>query len=305
MSEEHKVDAAKLRGLSCMAGLLLLAALAACGAGSGDSPTAQESNGSNAPSTSTLTGLIAIGHSALTGENSDPATPGPVPANSWATGTNASVNSIYERMLAAQPEIEGHVANTAEGGATADQLTVQASDALRQVPAPQLAIIETIDNDIRCDGTDADHVAEFGDSVRSALRTIAEASPQTQVLMVSPQGSPARELKLMAPLIATNPDVRAIYSGPAPCGMIDDNGRVVPANVAALTAIIQAYAAEESHVCAEFPTCQTDGGANKSFKHEPSVVATDFNHLNTRGLAEEAALEWPVARGALASAEAG
>jgi len=41
-----------------------------------------------------LRGIIALGHSALTGENSDPQNPF-VPAlqNSWATGTNPAVAS--------------------------------------------------------------------------------------------------------------------------------------------------------------------------------------------------------------------
>ena len=168
------------------------------------------------------------------------------------------------------------------------------------VPAPQLAIIQTIDNDIRCDGTDSSHVAEFGDSVRAALRTISAVSPHTQILMVTAQGNPASELKLMAPLIATNPTVRQLYTGGAPCGMLDSAGKVIPANVAALLAIGDAYLAEQSRVCDEFPTCQTDGGALKSFKHDPSVVARDFNHLNIRGLAEVSAAEWPSAQSALA-----
>ena len=62
-------------------------------------------------------GVIAIGHSGLTGENSDPARPGqPALENSWATGTNPEVNSIYLRLIEVHPETEGHVANTAVGG---------------------------------------------------------------------------------------------------------------------------------------------------------------------------------------------
>ena len=92
-----------------------------------------ESSGATTPDTTLPStgdgpvGVIAIGHSGLTGENSDPDRPGqPALENSWATGTNPDVNSIYLRLVAARPETEGHVANTAEGGAPASRLADQA-----------------------------------------------------------------------------------------------------------------------------------------------------------------------------------
>ena len=85
-----------------------------------------ESSGATTPDTTLPStgegpvGVIAIGHSGLTGENSDPDRPGqPALENSWATGTNPEVNSIYLRLVEVQPETEGHVANTAVGGALA------------------------------------------------------------------------------------------------------------------------------------------------------------------------------------------
>jgi lysophospholipase L1-like esterase len=103
----------------------------------------------------TPVGVIAIGHSGLTGENSDPKHPRQeAKENSWATGTAADVNSIYTRLIAIRAETEGHVANTAQGGAVARSLSSQATAALAVVPRPALVIIQTIDNDIRCDGTD-------------------------------------------------------------------------------------------------------------------------------------------------------
>ena len=59
-------------------------------------------------------GVIAIGHSGMTGEGSDPTRPGQdARENSWATGTAPEVNSVYERLLAVRPETAGHVANLA------------------------------------------------------------------------------------------------------------------------------------------------------------------------------------------------
>src|SRR5262245_17620369 len=135
-------------------------------------PTSPATAAPSAPSGSTTmpvssrtepVGLIALGHSGLTAENSDPAKPGQSAfENSWATGTADRLASIYQRMVELRPETEGHVANLAQGGAPAASLQRQAMRALEDVPTPELAIIQTIDGDIRCDGSDAAHVAEFG-----------------------------------------------------------------------------------------------------------------------------------------------
>jgi hypothetical protein len=48
--------------------------------------------------------VAVLGHSNATGEGSDPAQPHAViRANSWATGTNPAVNSVYLRILAKTP----------------------------------------------------------------------------------------------------------------------------------------------------------------------------------------------------------
>ena len=292
--------------------VLLLATATACASGSSStsaqsgstSPTSATTTG--APTTGNPVGIIAIGHSALTGENSDPGKPGvEVRENSWATGTNSAVDSIYQRMVALRPETSGHVANLAEGGAPAARLADQAKQALAQVPAPALAIIQTIDNDIRCDGTDASHVTEFGSQVSDALTVITTASPGTRVLVLTQPGRPAAEITQMAPLIASNPQVKENYTGPAPCGAFDPaTGKPTPKNVASLTAIIEAYEAEQARVCAKFPACSTDLGKVHAFSHDPSVVSSDFNHLNIAGHTKIAALVWPSAQAALAGATA-
>ena len=248
-------------------------------------------------------GLIALGHSDLTGENSDPDRPGAeAEENSWATGTTAGLNSIYQRMVALRPDTEGHVANTASGGAAADLLAGQAQRALETVPRPELAIIQTIDSDIRCDGTDPDHVGDFGTAVRAALQVIADASPNTKVLIITEPGRPATELKGMARAIATNPSAKAVYTGSAPCGMYDEStGRLVPARIKALTRIIAGYEREQARVCAQFPTCSTDRGGLASFQRAPDLVSNDFNHLNAAGLSALAEAVWPYAQQALAT----
>jgi len=79
-----------------------------------------------------------FGHSGATGYNSDPANPGTdARANSWASGTNPDVQSIYSRLLAVDPGIEGEVTDAAVDGSHVydleGQLVVRRTE-LRRVP---------------------------------------------------------------------------------------------------------------------------------------------------------------------------
>ncbi len=100
----------------------------------------------------------------------------------WRTrgqpGTNPEVNSVYLRLVEVHPETEGHVANTADGGALALTLARQAGMALEQVPTPELVIIQTIDNDLGCPLDDVNSLRAIR-GLRSprALEQIVEASP--------------------------------------------------------------------------------------------------------------------------------
>jgi len=79
---------------------------------SGDNSTSEEV--SSGP-----VGIIAIGHSGLTAYRTDPNQPDhDAKANSWATGTNPEINSIYQRLLAVHPEIGEQVSNGSHSSST-------------------------------------------------------------------------------------------------------------------------------------------------------------------------------------------
>ncbi|MGE5073150.1 MAG: SGNH/GDSL hydrolase family protein [Anaerolineae bacterium] len=236
-------------------------------------------------------GIIAIGHSGLTGESSDPSRLGQdAPENSWATGTNPAVNSIYQRLVAVEPEAEGHVANLAEGGAVARQLANQAKQALQLVPAPQLVIIQTIDNDIRCDGSDDKNIPIFGDTLTKALDSIVAATPNSRILMVSQPGRPAG----FAAAVASNPAAKDKYEGNGICDLFNLDGSINQDHINTLTSIIERYEAEQERVCAAFPQCSTDHGALTKYKDNLGDLAGDWTHLAVRGHTQLAELIWPI-----------
>ncbi|MBT2519340.1 hypothetical protein J7E29_18005 [Streptomyces sp. ISL-90] len=241
-------------------------------------------------------GVIAIGHSGLTGEGTGGLSE-PVPENSWATGTNPEVNSVYMRLAEVRPENSGHVANTATGGARSNTLAPQAQRALKTVPLPSLVIISTIDADIRCDGTDDDHIPEFGQAVTDVLELITTASPESIILIVGQLGRPS--VDFVEQLVAHDPSVTASLSGSGPCDFLDAHGNIVPENFATLTDIIDRYEAEETRVCASVQHCYTDGGVRAAYVDSLDNFSSDWNHLNVRGQAAEAELIWPVVESVL------
>jgi hypothetical protein len=239
----------------------------------------------------TPVGIIAIGHSGLTGEGTL-GSGTDARQNSWATGSAPEVDSVYLRLVATRPETLGHFANTAQGGAVAKALPDQARAALRIVAHPALVIISTIDNDIRCDGTDPQHVPEFGSYVANALSIITAASPASKILIVGQLGRP--DPAYIEQLLAQVPSLIPTSPATGICDFVDQNGKIVQPHLETLTSIINAYEAEQARVCAAVPQCRTDGGVRAAYKDKIENFSTDYNHLNVKGQAAEAALIWPV-----------
>jgi hypothetical protein len=182
--------------------------------------------------------------------------------------------------------------NQASGGAPVDELDNQAQDALASAPRPALVIVQTIDSDIRCDGTDATHVPEFGASLERALERVSVASPDTRILVVGQLGRPS--VDFVRTLVAHDPSVVPSLSGTDDCAFFDPDGNLVKAHFDNLTRIIDGYEAEQARVCATFANCQTDGGVRKNWIDKLKYFSPDWNHLNIQGQAAEAKLIWPV-----------
>jgi len=287
-----------------VAGLLVAACSGSNQPSASDSPAAGSASrsASESPQTSTVPiGMIALGHSALTGENSDPNKPhAPVPENSWATGTNPKVDSIYQRMLAQWPDTRDHVYNAAVGGATANTLNAQAETALLAVPSPRLVIIQTVDNDINCP-IDGSAIASFGISVDNALQTITHASPQGRIFVVLYQGHPADQLQSDLNAANGDPTILSQMTGPPPCGILDKNHHVQEQSAEYLATEVAKFDAQLVTVCAKYPTCVTDKGSEYGFTLPRNGANLQNDHLSVVGLAATAAFYWPLVNTVLGS----
>lgn len=233
-------------------------------------------------------GIIAMGHSALTGEGTGGVFEA-VPSNSYATGTNPEVNSIYLRLVAVVPETEGHVRNVAVGGAPASGLAQQARTALSSEPVPLLAIVHTVDNDIRCDH---ENVGAVGESLASALGIIRDASPNTVILVVGQPGRPS--VDFVEAVVAADPSQKANLTWDDACTFYTADGNINPPGFDNLTAAIDAYEAETARVCGLVAGCFTDGGVRRTWVDKLEYYAPDFAHFNIEGQAAEAEQLWPV-----------
>jgi hypothetical protein len=234
--------------------------------------------------------MAVLGHSNATGEDSDPAQPHAViRANSWATGTNPAVNSVYLRILAQNPAIKGHNFNLAQPGATVGELLVEARQAVALKPTPELFLVQIMDNDIVCPATSRDY-ATFRSKLITALGVLAHGAPQSRIFVVSQWGSPTTYWK------ALHPAQRQQFGGAGPCAFLDPHGRLVPKELVRLETIIHGYEAQLAAGCKRIPRCTYDGGAFGRQVDKNEQISEDLNHFTVKGAAEAAAAAWVAMR---------
>jgi hypothetical protein len=236
----------------------------------------------------------------------DPLAPGSNPAhpfqlapqNSWVTGTNPAVKSVYLRLLAANPAVKGHVTNLAQDGAKLSQVEGQVRRAIALNPKPDLVIVQAGSDDIRCDGQDASNYPAFRGAFASVLGDLAAGLPNARIFVVGEWGSIASYVKTMMGLSAA---ARETHAGKGPCSLFAPTssaapGSVVPAHVEYLTQTLKGYDAQRAAACKQYPTCTYDGGAAERLVVTAADLTQRYDHLTVAGNAKLAALEWAAMR---------
>ena len=231
--------------------------------------------------------IAVLGHSGATGANSDNRGVDVKP-NSWATGTNPEVQSIYLRVLALNPAVEGHNTNLAKDGSTVDDLLRQADLALDLDPLPELFLIQTVDNDLECALSEAS-VESFGATLVSALDKITTGAPDAEVFIVS---SPPGTAQNYADVIKEVPAAWHALAGDSPCDLFDESGVIQPDKVASTQDEIDHYLAEIASSCAQFDACRYDGGAGLNVVIDLADLSSDYAHLSVAGHQRFAAAIW-------------
>ena len=236
--------------------------------------------------------IVVLGHSGATGYDSEPTSRGTdALRNSWATGDNPAVDSIYLRLLAVNPAIKGHASNEAESGSHVTDLSGQIDRAVATTPLPELFLIQSVDNDIRCDGTDDANYASFGTEFAAALQRIAKGAPEASILVVS---SPWASAANYSEVVGQTAAGLAANTGTGPCDLFDDEGRLQPEHLAYFEAVAARYFEEIDTSCSKLPRCYYDDGALHRLPITADDITPDLNHLSISGQSKQAAIEWEV-----------
>jgi lysophospholipase L1-like esterase len=277
-------------GLVCLVLGALAVGLLSCSSsdersrGASSSPSESASRYPNA--------IVVLGHSGTTGVYSDPSAPGAdATGNSWATGDNPAVKSIYRRVLALNPAVRGHNTNLGVDGSSIDDLGFQLDNALALTPLPDLFMIQEVDNDMQCDGTDPANYPRFARTLSGLMTRITAKAPKATILLVSsPPGTVSNYGKVAAHLEAA----KAANTGDGPCDMFNPSGQAVPERWRYQEKVIRGYHAQLAMVCKRFPHCRYDGGALYRMVITAEDFAPDGLHFSIAGHRKQAELEWRV-----------
>lgn len=283
---------------SLVAVMTLLVALAGCGSDGGEASARADTSAGSTPSdvpgviTPELDSIAVLGHSGATGTLSDPDDVGrDAHENSWATGDNPAVNSIYLRLLETHPAMKGHNYNFAVNGSRVVDLASQVKWMLTTTdPLPDVVIIQTIDNDMRCDGTDAENARAFGRVLDDLLSSLRRQIPGVQTFFVSQWASAELWTRWAGHHEA---HVRA-NSGSGPCDVFTAGGDARPAGIRSTQRISNGYLDQIDRVCAAHAGCFTDGRALETMVPEDADVVPDLNHLSIAGHRKYAGIAWAV-----------
>lgn len=259
--------------------LLTLALIAAAPAGAGRLAAA------GYPSS-----MAVLGQDDAAGFGSDPAHPyASTPSNSWATGTNPAVDSIYQRILGANPAIKGKSFNFARYEDGIDTLQGQVGKALRLSPRPGLVLID-ISGEVNCDGNDDSRVTQFGAAIGTALSTLTKGDPGVRIFLNS---APVSYPSYVAYLKGLPTPARLKHAGKGPCQLVSSpSAQVVPSHVAYQVKYTDAYDAQLAAQCRKFANCRYDGNAAARIAVTAAEMSSDQEHLSVQGQAKLAATEW-------------
>ena len=226
--------------------------------------------------------MAILGDGGATGYASDTAHPfRDARSNSWATGTNPAVRSIYSRLLASNPAVRGHNFNFAADGATMKDIPLQVRKAVTIPTKPDLVLVQVMANDVQCDGKDDTRLADYRANATEALEALATGLPNTRIVVVSQWGTLDSYVKAVS---SFGLGARLTHAGRGACSLFaPKTGKVVPAHVAYVRRLLNGYHAAFAAACASVPTCRYDGGAARRMVLAPADLAHRFEHLRCRG----------------------
>lgn len=213
-------------------------------------------------------------------------------ANSWATGTNPEVNSIYLRIRAVHPGITGNVYLDAVGGENMSDLADQFEATIEH--RVEFVIVDMGGNDICApEERQVTSVESFRSDFTSAMNRLLTARPNTRIAVVSIVNvyrlwSIFKETRAATDTWNRNRTCQSMLANPRSRSREDEERRT-----RVLEAEIELNAALAT-VCARYANCEYDRGTAFEYRFEIGDVGVDYFHPSLAGQATNALVEWEV-----------
>jgi lysophospholipase L1-like esterase len=208
------------------------------------------------------------------------------PQYSWSTGYNATVNSQYERILAANPAISGHDFNDAKTGAQMSALDGQLKSAASQ--GVQYATVLMGANDVCTSSvSNMTPTATFQTQFQTALRDFFAADPNAHVFVSS-----IPNVYQLWQLLHNNFWAESTWSLFGICQSMLSLSNTSTQRAAVL-AQVKADNGVLQTVCAQYANCKWDNLATFDYSFTTSDVSTvDYFHPSLTGQNVLAGVTW-------------
>jgi lysophospholipase L1-like esterase len=215
--------------------------------------------------------IAALGASVAAGAGTQP---GPELANSWATGTNPKVNSIYLRLR----ERNGSGVRAFNAAAPGAYMSFLQYEAARLPKGVDLVMVDMGGNDA-CDSPTSSAVL-FRSQLEDGLRAIGARAPAARIVVLS-----IIDHLALWDAVKTIPEARIFRTLCKPATTA--SGR------RALRKAIGVLNHELETVCARHPKCRYDGGAVFRIRWSRADVSTlDYYHPSVAGQRKIADAVW-------------
>jgi hypothetical protein len=237
----------------------------------------------------------ALGDSITQATNFDIAHFGSNPTFSWATGTDPSVQSVYTRILAGNPNISGKNFNYSVNGAKMTNLNSQAINLNGTPGGIELATIEMGGNDV-CTSSEATMtpVATYRSQFQTGMNTLTTGFPNRRVLVLS-----VPDVYQLWAVLKDNENARNTWAGFQICQSLLANPlSMAQADVDRRARVRQRnidFNTQLSEICALYPQCQFDNNAIFNGTFTPTDVSDfDYFHPSLQGQINFASGAWLV-----------
>jgi lysophospholipase L1-like esterase len=211
-------------------------------------------------------------------------------AKSWATGTDTTVNSHYQRLLAQNSAVAGHAWNVAKVGARSADLPAEA--AVLAAHRPDYVTMAIGANDA-CTATESAMTSRpaFRANVDSALNTIYRARPDTKMLVTSVPNLyrlwQVGHSNKVAQLVWSAGFCRTMLDRPTSTSTSDESRRL------RVQKQVVAYNEELAAACGAHPGCRYDNNAVYDYNFRTTELSPfDFFHPNAAGQKKLAEITW-------------